>query len=113
MDLTALTDDTFAAFLEKNPLALICFMASWNGTFRMLRPTLVDLAASHNIPIGVATIDIDQSPKMTTQYTIRSLPTCLLFKQGQVIAQQVGVLSLENLKELIASKINLHLDASS
>jgi thioredoxin 1 len=68
---------------------LVKYGASWCGPCRMIKPTLERLESQHGLPI--VEVDIDKDPELAKQFRIMSIPTMLLFKDGQVVRTVVGV----------------------
>jgi thioredoxin 1 len=81
----------------KEGLWLVDFSASWCGPCRMLEPNLDELSKEFN----VLKIDIDQFRNLTDSFNIMSVPTMILFDNGEVVKQDVGYKSLDELKEFI------------
>lgn len=81
----------------KEGLWLVDFSASWCGPCRMLEPNLDELSKEFN----VLKIDIDQFRNLTDSFNIMSVPTMILFNNGEVVKQDVGYKSLDELKEFI------------
>jgi thioredoxin 1 len=68
---------------------LVKFGASWCGPCKMIKPTLQKLEDQHGLP--VVEVDVDEEPELARQFRIMSIPTMLLFKNGQVVRTIVGV----------------------
>ena len=81
----------------KEGLWLVDFSASWCGPCRMLEPNLEELSKEFN----VLKIDIDQFRNLTDSFNIMSVPTMILFNNGEVVKQDVGYKSLDDLKEFV------------
>ena len=85
------SDQTFKAeVLESDKPAIIDFWAEWCGPCRTISPIIQELAAKYGDRVKIVKMDIDANPKTPGQYSIRSIPTVLAFKDGQVIEQIVG-----------------------
>ena len=80
---------------------LVDFWAPWCGPCKMIAPVLEELAKEYDGKVKVAKINVDDSPNTAGEYGVRSIPTLILFKNGKVFEQTVGVQSKENLKQLI------------
>ena len=81
-------------------LVLVDFFATWCGPCKMLSPVLEDLASDRD-SIDIVKVDIDESMNLARQYGIMSVPTLVLFKDGQVVAQTSGFQPKESLQKFI------------
>ena len=81
-------------------LVLVDFFATWCGPCRMLRPVLEDMANDRD-SIDIVKVDIDESMNLARQFGIMSVPTLILFKDGQVIAKTGGFQPKESLQQFI------------
>lgn len=87
------TDATFEQDVLKSDVpVLLDFWAPWCGPCRMVAPVLDDLAQEFGEQVKIVKINIDENPQTPTQFGVRSIPTLLLIKDGQVVATQVGAL---------------------
>lgn len=81
-------------------LVLVDFFATWCGPCKMLGPVLEDMASDRD-SIDIVKVDIDESMNLARQYGIMSVPTLVLFKEGQVVAQTSGFQPKESLQKFI------------
>lgn len=100
------SDQNFkASILESDKVALVDFWASWCGPCMMLGPVIEELAGEYEGKAIVAKLNVDENPGTAAQYGIRSIPTMLIIKNGQVVDQMVGAMP----KNMIAKKIDEHI----
>jgi thioredoxin 1 len=84
---------------------LVDFWAEWCGPCRALTPILEDVAASYGDKVTIAKLNIDESPQTPSKYGVMSIPTLILFKNGQVEAIKMGLLSKSQLSAFIDSNM--------
>ncbi|MBT8426600.1 MAG: thioredoxin TrxA [Erythrobacter sp.] len=91
MATTAVTDASFQSdVLEADKPVLVDFWAEWCGPCRMIAPALEEIAHEMGDKLTVAKVNIDENPEAPGKYGVRGIPTMLLFKGGEVVAQKVG-----------------------
>lgn len=83
-------EETFAAaVLESDKPVLVDFWATWCSPCQMIAPVIEEIAVE-NPQIAVVKVDVDEAPALAQKYGIMSIPTLLVFKDGQVTDQMVG-----------------------
>ena len=88
------TDGSFEAdVMNSERPVLLDFWAEWCGPCKAIGPILETIADDYKDRLRVVKLNLDENPLTATKYNIRSIPTLLLFKDGAVAAQQVGVVS--------------------
>jgi thioredoxin 1 len=98
----AVTDQTFETEVLKSPKpVLVDYWAEWCGPCRMIGPIVDESAREYADRVTVAKLNIDENPATPTRYSVRSIPTLMLFKEGQPVATHVGSLSRGQLQALI------------
>ena len=97
-----LTDDAFdSAVLKSEKPVLVDFWAEWCGPCRRLAPTVDELANDYTGRVVVAKMNVDENPATPMRFSIRGIPTLLLFKGGQIVEQVVGLADKDQLKKLL------------
>ncbi len=84
---------------------LVDYWAEWCGPCKMLAPILDEVAAEYGDKLTVAKLDIDKNPSTPPKYSVRGIPTLMLFKDGNVAAQKVGAMSKSQLMAFIDENI--------
>ncbi len=85
--------------------ALVDFWAEWCQPCKVLAPTIEELANEFDGKIVVGKLNVDDNPATATKYGIRGIPTLLLFKNGEVAQQMVGVKSKAEIKKIIEESL--------
>jgi thioredoxin 1 len=83
---------------------LVDFFATWCGPCKALAPILSEVKQSLGDRISIIKIDVDKNQELASQYQVRGVPTMMLFKNGQQLWRQSGVLSKENILSVIREK---------
>ena len=89
---------------DKTPV-LVDFFAEWCGPCKMMKPVLEELKKKMGNKIIILKIDIDKNISLSSEYRIQSVPTLVLWKQGEIIWRQSGALSLNELEQILSSYI--------
>jgi thioredoxin 1 len=101
-----LTDDEFdTQVLKASKLTLVDFWAEWCAPCRALTPVVEEMAKNYEGKLSVGKMNIDEHPNTPGKYSVRAIPTLLLFKDGNVVDQVVGLVSKAKLSEVIAKHI--------
>lgn len=101
-----ITDTSFEQdVINETKPVLIDFWAEWCGPCRALTPILEEVAALHSKNIIFGKINIDENPQTPSKYGVMSIPTLILFKNGQVEAVKMGLLSKSQLLAFVESNV--------
>lgn len=100
----SVTDESFEAdVLQAGKPVLVDFWAEWCGPCRALTPILEDVALANSDKVTFAKLNIDDNPLTPSKYGVMSIPTLILYKNGQVAATKMGLLSKSELSAFVDS----------
>lgn len=97
------TKKSFSEIIRTEPLVLVDFYTEWCGPCKMMKPVLDQLNQSQGDKVKILKVDVDKNPKAAQVFEIRGVPTFILFKNGEKIWRESGVVSLSFLQELISN----------
>lgn len=90
----------FENIIDKG-IVLVDFFATWCGPCKMLSPILEELEIEYKDKMTILKVDVDEYSSIATKYSIYSIPTLLLFKDGELVKKSVGFKDLDGLKKFI------------
>ncbi len=95
-----LTDSNFQSeVMEGDQVSLVDFWATWCGPCRMIAPTIEELATEYEGKAKIGKVNVDENPEVSSQFGVRSIPTLLFIKNGEIVDKQVGAAPKSLLKE--------------
>jgi thioredoxin 1 len=102
--ITQLTDSNFESEVINSPKpVLVDFWAVWCGPCKMIAPELEKLAAEKNEQLKIGKLNVDDNRETAMKYSISSIPTLLLFKNGEIVKKLIGVMSKDKIITEISS----------
>ena len=101
-----LTDANFDQIVNSDMPVLVDFWAEWCGPCKMIGPVVEELAKDYEGKAVVAKLNVDENPQVTARYGVRSIPTLLVFKGGQIVDKQVGAVPKSVLNQKLAAQIS-------
>ena len=100
------TDDTFAAEVTNSNIPVVVdFWAEWCGPCKMIGPVVEELANEFDGKAIIGKVDVDTNPEVSAKFGIRSIPTLLVFKGGEIVDKQVGAVPKSVLSEKIEAQL--------
>jgi len=102
----ALNDSNFdAEVLRSDQPVLVDFWAPWCGPCRMIAPIVEQLSAENSGKAKIAKLNVDDSPNLAASYGVNSIPTVMIFKNGEVVDRFVGVQAKTRLQDALSQAI--------
>jgi len=100
------TEDTFEPNVLKSDVpVLVDYWAEWCGPCKALAPLLEDLAKDYGGKLKIAKVNVDENQQLARKYNIKAIPTLMLFKDGNVQASKLGMMSKPQLTAFLDSNI--------
>jgi thioredoxin 1 len=100
-DVLHLTDENFDEELEKSPLILVDFWAEWCAPCRIIAPVVEELARDYDGKLVCGKLNVDENPATAARFQIMSIPSLLLFKNGEAVDKVIGAVPKSHLEEKI------------
>lgn len=98
-----ITDNNFQEeVMDNEQVTLVDFWAAWCGPCRMIAPVIDELAEEYDGKATIGKVNVDENPNVSAQFGVRSIPTLLFIKGGEVVDKQVGVAP----KAVLQEKLN-------
>ena len=106
MDTIEITDANFNEILNTDKPVLVDFWAEWCGPCKMIGPVVKELANDYEGKAVIGKVNVDENPNTAAQFGIRSIPTLLVFKGGEIVDKQIGAVP----KSVLAGKLDAQLN---
>ena len=104
MGVSKVSDTDFdAEVLKSTQPVVVDFWAEWCGPCKMIAPALEELAGAMNGKVKIVKLNVDENPQTAAKYGIMSIPTLMLFKNGELASRQVGAAPKQKLEQWINS----------
>ena len=101
-----ITDASFKTdVLESDVPVLVDFWAEWCGPCKAIAPILEDVAKNFDGKVSITKLNVDESPEMSSQFGVMSIPTLILFKNGNIEATKVGAVTKSQLTAFIEGNL--------
>ena len=99
------TDANFDEVINSDKPVLVDFWAEWCGPCKMIGPIVEELAGDYEGKAIIAKMDVDMNPQIPAKFGIRSIPTLLVFKNGQVVDKQIGAVPKSVLNQKLQAQL--------
>jgi thioredoxin 1 len=100
-----ITDSNFEEIIASNKPVLVDFWAEWCGPCRMVGPIVEELATDYDGKAVVGKVDVDANPEVSAKFGIRSIPTLLVFKGGEIVDKQIGAVPKNVLSQKLEAQM--------
>ena len=106
MGVVTLTDENFAEEVNSSAVpVLVDYWAEWCGPCKMISPLVEEMAEEYSNRLKVGKLDVDENQSSASKQNVMSIPTLLIFKEGEVVAQQIGAVNKTQITEFIESNL--------
>ena len=106
MSTIEINDDNFEEILKTDKPVMVDFWAEWCGPCKMIGPVVAEMASEYDGKAVIGKVDVDNNPGVSAKFGIRSIPTLLFFKDGEIVDKQIGAVS----KTVLTGKLDAQLN---
>ena len=103
--LTNFKDEDFDSKIKSEDISVIQFSAEWCGPCKAIGPVLEEISNDRGESISIVKLNIDENPLTPQKYNVRGIPTLLIFKNGEVVAEKMGALPKSQLEDWINQSV--------
>lgn len=100
------TDDNFQETALAGGVSVVDFWAAWCGPCRLVGPIIDDLATEYEGRAAIGKVDVDNNPEISQKYGVRSIPTIIFIKDGEVVDKHVGAATKATLAAKLEAQLN-------
>ena len=100
-----ITDNNFQDIMNSGQTVMVDFWAEWCGPCKMIGPIVEEMASEYDGKAVIGKVNVDFNPGVSAKFGIRSIPTLLFFRDGEVVDKQVGAVH----KSVLTEKLDAHL----
>ena len=100
-----ITDDNFTDVMNTDQPVLVDFWAEWCGPCKMIGPVVEELASDFDGKAVIGKVDVDANPEVSAKFGIRSIPTLLVFKNGEIVDKQIGAVPKAVLSDKLSAQL--------
>ncbi len=105
MSTIEINDDNFEEILKTDKPVMVDFWAEWCGPCKMIGPVVAEMAGEYDGKAVIGKVDVDNNPGVSAKFGIRSIPTMLFFKNGEIVDKQIGAVP----KNVLTGKLDAQL----
>ena len=100
-----ITDSNFEEIINSEQPVLVDFWAEWCGPCKMIGPVVEELAGDYEGKAVIGKVNVDENPNVSAKFGIRSIPTLLVFKGGEIVDKQIGAVPKGVLSQKLEAQI--------
>jgi thioredoxin 1 len=102
----AVSENTFDDLITRNPIVFIDFWASWCGPCRIMEPIVEKLATKYSGRVLFGKVNVDEEMNISSRYEVFSIPTFMIFKNGQPMDAVIGAVGEASLERLVKNAVD-------